>query len=542
MALTVARKAPSRTYTSPLILSGGPFTGVSEANEPPAAQRDRLYRAQNVYVTPGSGSNTVLGRPGLELAGSDLGANVQGGGQFTTTAGVQTTWAVVDGEIYTYNWGTDAWTKVVSSANFTTATITFSNTARVRSVVFFDTLVLSDGVNVPITWTGASGAGGLVKLTNAPVAYGQPVVYYSKLFFIKNAERDTIVWSEEGLANTGYEVGGYNNAWTLAGTKGENIVSLAARNDSLGVIRPRSTTVIQGAVNDAFQTTGTRAAVSERIGTSSPDGVLVLDEGTIVLDSDGRPQYWPNGGGYAENPSMWQDCVSSIANIDRDDLPQAQIVYDPTTNLILLGTPTASSTVMAQWLVFERTGGVPNYSGLWNGFTAACMWMGLDSDLMPRWMHGEVGDGVIYKHGTPGFGPWEDGFLAADNPISHIIVGSALGYDVDEFCRFDELSLAFFQVDATTILVDYETSRTSDATPQEINLTSTVGGGLWDVDNWDEVNWASDGSGEQRKRIGLKAYGRWIRPRISHNTISKRIGLELMRITAFRDGRPVNAA
>lgn len=538
----MARKAPARTYPAPIILSAGPFTGVSEANEPPAGQRDRLYRAQNVYVTPGSGSKTVLGRPGLDLSGADLGTNVQGGGQFTTIAGVQYSWAVVDGEIYTYNWGTDTWTKVVTTANLTTASIVCSSSARIRSVVFFNTVVLSDGVNVPFTWDGQTGAGGLVELTNAPVTYGQPVVYYSKLFLIKNAERDTFVWSEEGTANTGYEAGGYNNSWTLGGTKGETIVALAARNDSLGVIRPRSTTVIQGAVNDAFQTTGTRAAVSERIGTSSPDGVLVLDEGTIILDSDGRPQYWPNGGGYAENPSMWQDCVSSTENIDRDDLPTAQIVYDPLLNLILIGTPTASSTVMAQWLVFERTGGVPNYSGLWNGFAADCMWMALDGDMVPRWMHGDSVNGLIYKHGTPDDGPWEDGFSAGDTAIEHVVIGPALGYDVDEFCRFDELSLAFFRVDNTTISVDYETSRTTATSSVTFTVTGSAGGLIWDVDNWDEAVWGADGSGEVRKRVGLKAYGRWIRPRVTHSTISKRFGLELMRVTAFREGRPVNAA
>ncbi len=538
----MAKKAPSRVYSSSLVLKAGPFTGVSEADEPPAATPDRLYRAQNVYVAATERRKTVLGRPGLEIMGADLGTNWQYLGQFSTTAGVQTSVGIVDGEIYTYNWGTDAWTKQVTTANLTTAGVTLSSSARVRGVVFFDTLVLSDGVNKPFTWTGASGAGGLTSLTNAPVAYGQPVVYYSKLFFIKNTERDTIVWSEEGLANTGYEAGGYNNAWSLGGTKGENIVSLAARNDSLGVIRPRSTTVITGAVNDAFQTTGTRAAVSERIGTSSPDGVLVLDEGTIILDSDGRPQFWPNGGGYAEGPSMWQDCVGSIEGIDRDDLPVTQIVYDPLLNLILIGTAVAGETVMAQWLVFERTGGVPNYCGRWSGFSADCMGVLLDGDLTPRWCHADSANGIAYKHGTPSLGPWEDGFASGDVAIEHIIIGPALGYDVDEQCRFDELSLAFFQVDETSVNIDYETSRAIAATSQTVSLTSTVGGLLWNVDNWDESTWGAAGSGELRKRVGLKAYGRWLRPRITHSTISKRIGLELMRLTAFRDGRPVNAA
>jgi hypothetical protein len=540
----MARTAPSRVYSSPVVLTAGTFTGVSEASEPSSAQRDRLYRAQNVYVTPGSGSKTVLGRPGLDVMEGDKGTNVQWVGQFTLTSGTQYTVAVIDGEIWTHNWGADTWSRQVTTANLLTASVTVSASTRFYAVPFFNTLVFNpgDGTQVPFTWDGTSGAGGLTELTNAPVAYGQPVVYYSKLFFIKNTERDTIAWSEEAAANTGYEAGGYNNAWSLPGTKGEPIVALASRNDSLGVIRTRSTTTIQGAVNDAFTTTGTRAAVSERIGTSSPSGVLVLDEGTVVFDSDGRPQFWPNGGGYSESPAMWVDCVASISDFPRAYLAQTQIVYDPNMNLILIGTATTSTTVMSQWLVFERTGGVPNYVGLWNGFSADCIGMALDTDLVPHWLHGDSVNGLVYKHGTPDDGPWEDGFLAGDTAISHVITGPALGYDIDEMLRFDELSLAFFQVDDTNVAVDYETSRSVAASAQTVALTATAGGLMWDVDDWDEDNWGASGSGELRKRVGLKGYGRWIRPRITHDTISDRLGLELMRVSAFRDGRPVNAA
>jgi len=525
----MARTAPSRIYPSPEVLSAGPFEGVTDSPVPPGASRNRAYRLLNCYINRQSGFPIVAGRPGYTIMEADKGTVVQWVGQFTTTAGTEYTVAFVDGEIYTYNWGTDAWTKVVSTANFTTASITISTTARIYTVPFFNTLVVSDGTNAPFTWDGTTGAGGLTALTNAPVTYGQPVVYYSKLFLIKNAERDTIVWSEEAAANTGYEASGYNNSWSLPGTKGEPIVALAARNDSLGVIRPRSTTVISGAANDAFTTTGTRSAVSERIGTSSPNGVLVLDEGTVIVDSDGRPQFWPQGGVYAENPSMWDDCSTTIETIPRSALANVQIIYDALANLIWIGIGSSVTNSQVQYLIFERTGRLPNFVGLFNGFTSNTLGIVKDSASRPRVAHG-TSDGNIYYHGTPTGGPWNDAATA----IQHEVVGPSLGFDMDEDSRFDEATFTFFsRSDMTSVAAGYETSRGVSST-----ITFDIAGGGFYLDSSSlDVDSIVDGSGEKRKRVGWKARGRWVRPKLSHQASAETFGLTLMRVTAFREGR-----
>jgi hypothetical protein len=530
----VAKTAPARVYPAPLVLNLGPWTGVTDSPVPPAGEKDRLYQALNLYVSTGTTGKVVKGRPGFVIMDEALSGtpDFQWIGQFTEIDGTERTVGIAGGEIYTYDHGTDAWTKVVETADLTTASITCSATARCYCVTFANTLVISDGANVPFTWDGTTGAGGLVELTNAPVTYGQPVVYYSKLFLIKNAERDTIVWSEELQANTGYEAGGYNNAWTLGGTKGEVIVALAARNDSLGIIRPRSTTTIIGAVNDDFQTTGTRSSVSENIGTSSPGGVLVLDEGTVILDSDGKPQFWPNGAGYAERPSMWEDCEALVETVPHASFTKSQIVYDTHTNVIIIGIGDTVNTSQVQYLIFERTGGVPNYVGTWNGFTSHVMGIVKDSDLRPRWVHG-TDAGTAFIHGTPGDGPWTDNGTA----IHHTLTAQAAGYDLDEECRFDEITVGFWESDNTTVSFDYETSRGVSSGAQSVTLTATGTGLYWDVDDWDEANWAASGSGEQRKRVGIKGYGRWIRPRVLHDESGDRIGFTKMRVTAFRDGR-----
>ena len=97
------------------------------------------------------------------------------------------------GKFYTYNWGTDVFTEVVTAANFTTASITLSSTAKCYAVTMADKMVVTDGVNTPWMWDGTTGASGLTKLTNCPVLYGRPTVYYAKLFGIKNTERSTMV-------------------------------------------------------------------------------------------------------------------------------------------------------------------------------------------------------------------------------------------------------------------------------------------------------------------------------------------------------------
>ena len=530
------RTEPSRQYPKWTVLGAGPFTGVSDSEAPAASRNGRCKSIVNAYRQIGQNTIRIVGRPGSTIAGAAMGSGpIQLVCQFTKTTGTEYTVAISGGEIYTYSWGSDAWTKQVSTANLTTASITLSGTANMYAVAFQDTLVISDGVNVPITWDGSSGAGGLVELTNAPVTYGQPVVYYTKLFLIKSTERDTIVWSEEGTANTGYEAGGYNNAWSIGGTKSEGLYAFAPRNDSLGLLRARSTTTIQGAVNDAFTSTGTRASVSEAIGSASPGGTIVLDDGTVTLDADGFPQYWPQGGGYAQSPSMADDCLQTLLSVPRTALANAQWTYDPETNLVQLWLGDTSTNNLTQGLCFEWTGTTPNFVGLWTlPRTATRVGMVKDSSGVPRLMHG-TSAGTVYYHGTPMGTQWTD----SNTPITHSVVGPALGYDTDIEANFDQLTLVGFSSSGmTNCRVDYETPYGVPTTAQTVTFTGS--GFILDVSSLD-VDTLTDAAGELRRRIGISAFGRWIRPRITHSNGSERFGLELMTVRALAEGAPAEA-
>jgi hypothetical protein len=71
-------------------------------------------------------------------------------------------------------------------------------------------------------------------------------VYYAKLFMLKR-DRKTIVWSEENQPNTGYEAGGYNNAWELTQTSNEPLTAIIGTNEALYYGRKTSVGAIRGA-------------------------------------------------------------------------------------------------------------------------------------------------------------------------------------------------------------------------------------------------------------------------------------------------------
>lgn len=209
---------------------------------------------------------------------------------------------IADGQIWSATIAGGPWSLVVTTANFATATITISTAATIHAVTFNNQLVVNDGVNRPFTWDGSAGAGGLVSLTNAPaVCFGKPAVYYGKIFWIKDvaaasADRSTLVWSEENAPNTGYEAGGYNNAWTLEQSGAGPLVAILGTNEALYYWRPTAIGRIGGAVTPDFRTAGTHDDVSRTVGTTSPGGVALGEAEIWFPDAKGWPWMLPIGG------------------------------------------------------------------------------------------------------------------------------------------------------------------------------------------------------------------------------------------------------
>lgn len=526
---------PRTRYKPPkqVTYDAGPFKGMRDSLDPASADPAKAFLLQNCYPLDSERNYAVVGRPGFQQAGSQLGGGSRVGQlvfQFTKLAGTEITLSIVGGKLYTFNWGTRVWTESVTAANFATASITLDANANVYGVTFTDCVVFSDGVNVPWKWDGTAGAAGLTKLTSCPVLYGQPVVYYAKLFGIKATERSTFVWSEENDATIGYEAGGYNNAWELGQTDQEPLNVLVPTNAALYYFRSRSVGVIQGAVNDDFQTSGVHDSVSSVAGSQSPGACVYYDGKIVFLDANFTPYVLTPGSGVT---TLWGDLKETIGGLDRQYVTSATGIFDRSTFLILLGVVETGQSIPSALLVIDpdATTGPAEPIAIWRGFTFQAMATVKNSSGQPLVMH-LSNDGYAYDHGLPGGILWSDAFNAGTQAITHIVEPSAMGNDVEIEKLFTRLDMTFRTTSPlTNVGIAYETTRTLAASTPVTPPSLTGAFSLWDTAVWDTNSWSAV-SVDQHLAVGLNAQGRWIKPIVRHSTAGEQFGLSTMRVTA----------
>lgn len=552
----------SRTLPVAEILIAGPFRGMRDAPEATTLDPALASLVQNMVRTPGPVGGGLTGRPGFtgmstgvaisgtiwddiwgdiwgdiwlgtSAATGALGAPGARTGQavltWTDAAGVRITVAVCGGLIYTYDWTADTWTEDVTTANLTTNSVTLSTSAKVALVPFADGLVVSDGVNTPFWWDGSSGAGGITKMTNAPIFYGPPTVYYSKLIGIKASARRTMVWSEEGDPNLGYEAGGYNNAWDNPGGYADPLTAVVGTNEALYVFRERVSLGITGAIGPDFATAGTRANLSERVGTLSPWGTIVVPQGVVIVDADAQP--WLMRFGQAEPTGLWSDCRQTVRDTPRAALATVQSVIDDATRSLVIAMPAVGESNPSRCLVFALDDGL-QFVGLWSWEeTMDRIGSVVDDDGIARWVHFGENDGFAYAHGTLEAGPWDDALAAGTAYIAHTVATPSLGYDLDRELVFHQIEAAITGDGVSRIAVSYETPR-GQSNALTVNLTGTSVGGSWDLDDWDDFVWGGT-TREQRFRVGLAGRGRWGRFRVTHSESGEAFGVSVVRVRAF---------
>lgn len=273
---------------TPVVQVCGPWIGMRTAWRAPRDPQ-KVYSAFNMLPQVRGLPTPYVAMPYPTRTVVENGAaagEVQAIGVFQGTSSEPRNVAIVAGEIWRDAGG---WAKVVTAAQLAGAGIALAATGRVFLVPFGAYLCVTDGVNTPFVWDGTSGAG-LTELTNAPVFYGRPTVYYGKLIAIKATERDTIVWSEENQPNVGYEAGGFNNAWSLTQTGGGQLYALQGTNAALYYFRADRCGAIRGAVTTDFQASGVHDDVGA-VGTTDPEAVCAVGIGEDVwfLDQQGRP-------------------------------------------------------------------------------------------------------------------------------------------------------------------------------------------------------------------------------------------------------------
>lgn len=284
----------------PLEQRGGSVMWTSRGE---ASPEGAYHMALNLLpLNPDNPESPLLQRMGLQPTGTAgvVTGTVKTAGVLLSGTGQETEWILAT---------TGLWVggvNVVTAANFATAGCAnlLHATEPIYWCVFANTIVFNlDLTNVnpaftiePVQWSGANGAASLTKLLNAGLCYGRPTVRSAKLFFIRFTERDTIVWSEENDATTGYDAGGFSNIWVLAQTGTAPLFALQGTNDGLYYFRARSTGVIRGEVNTDFVTASTHDAVSQTIGTTTPEGVTYANGAIWFTDQNGAPNVLPNGG------------------------------------------------------------------------------------------------------------------------------------------------------------------------------------------------------------------------------------------------------
>lgn len=507
------RRAPPRKTGNqkPVFLTSGPWKGQRDSLDITSADPSLAFLIQNCYPRDSARGGGLVGRPGFQQAGAQL----TGGGvgqlvyQFTKLAGTEYTIAIAGGRIFAFDWSARTWSEPVTTANLTTAAITLSPTAKCYAVTMADKMIVTDGVNTPWMWDGTAGAGGLTKLTNCPVLFGAMTVYYAKLFGIKNTERSTMVWSEENDPTIGYEAGGYNNAWQLGQADQEPLYALYGTNQSLYYFRARSTGVISGAVNTEFTTTGVHDGVSPTVGTMSPDCIVYYEWRVYFLDADFRPHVIVPGAGAKP---IFGDVRETCAGLNRAYVAQAVGVYDPSTQLVLMGCVETGQTIPNIMIAMDPEQHPGQPVGVWRGFTFPAMATVKNATGVGVRMH-LSSDGYAYDHGTPAGTLWSDGLAAGTVAITHIVTPSPMGADVSVEKRFDRIDLNTRSASTITgATVTTETNRGS-STAQTVPTLGI--------------------SNDRHVALGLNVHGRWAKPKVTHATAGEQFGIGSLRLSAY---------
>ena len=505
------------------------FDGMVDSLDKQVAGPRKALLLQNVYPQDPEFGGSVVGRPGFRLTednqlGSSNNRTTQRTFQFTKLDGTERTVGFVGGKMYTYDWGSRAWTEVTLSG------VSLNTSAKIFCVTFADKLLVNpnDGVNKPWTWDGTT----FVSLTNASTIFGEIVIYYAKWFGIKEADRSAFIWSEENDPTTGFEAGGFNNSWTLGQTDQEPLQALYATNAALYYWRARSIGAISGQVTTNFVNTGTRDGVSEDVGTISPAAIVTHKRDIYFLDAEGRPHVIRPGLGVLP---IWRAARETIAQFPQDQLSKAVAINDTGTNHIVFGvaeTLQSNPTIQLAYR-YNDQGGIAVFSSVWKGFTFQSMDVVKDGGLAPTIIHGST-DGYLYDHGQPNGSLRDDELKAGTVPIEHVVEGTSLGYDTKEDKIFDRMDASFRMQNSLTDLVFSYT--TPGGTSTYSALTISGGFDVFGTGVFGTAVFADIGL-EAHQALGMDGYGRWIRPKVVHNKAGEQFGFNGWSIKAFPEGQ-----
>jgi hypothetical protein len=530
----------ARQLPTPLDLpASGPYLGMVDTTDPGVAPPEVARVLRNVYVAEGVSGRRVIARPGYRVAagtgagsaGTPLGESGKRRGQlsylYAEPDGSNHNVVIVGGHFYEWDASARTFSEPVTGANFTTAGITLSPTARCEAVTLDGKLVVTDGTNVAFTWDGGTGATSVALLTGVPV-FVSPVVYYGALIAVKTTDLTTFVWSEVNDPTLGYDVGGYNNAWQFTQTGSQPLKALAATNEALFIYRARQTARVLGAPGPDFQSSGTRTDVDSSHGTTGRP--IVTDDGVWSIDADGRPYFRSHVG---EVVDLWAAAEVSLRTTTRSTLTNAEIVEWAALNAVAFGIPSAGVTWPNAWLLYSRTS--RRLIGLFTGWIANRIGVVLDGSLRPTLLFLGSDDGYAYDFTVPIDTEWDDEVVtsgvAVTTPVGHTITAHPMGVDLTDEKWWRAFDLVLTCTGETTLQLSVQTPRGTTAAI-EFTVDGTTGAVCGvaicgtDAVGGDAV--------ELRKTIGVNTFGRWAAPSLEHSGLGEGFEFAAWKPTAHR--------
>ena len=519
-------------------LEDGPWDGMLDSLSPTAKSLGKYLLAQNTYPLDPELGDGMVGRPGVRQMGAQLGSvgfrQGQGTFEFHKASGAKYTVQVTGGKFYSLDWATETWNEVVTGANLATAGITLDKVARVAFLEFQSKLLVSDGINKPWLWDGTAGAGGLTLLTNAEPFYGQPQSHYARIIAIAAANLDTIIWSETDTPNSGYRTGGFNNAWSLTQTDPDRLYSIITSNTFLYVLRARGGTTLSGPPGPAFESEANRDSLSDTIGTMSPFATVFHDVNILLLDASLHPQLLrPGAAGFIP---LWRELRETTKRLPKDPILLEKCItvfYEP-ANLYLMAVPDSGAAECNMLLVLDAKGGTPVPVGVWRGWEMTTLAMVENINGQPYLFHSDS-TGRVYLHGNPeDSAPWDDIMAAGTVAIEHIHECQPMGYSTKREKVYDRIDIGTRGRTQQTLEISWRTPQGQGA-PQTIVIGQTFLGfdsGIFD-DPSTVFDPGIDTTQETHGDVGIDGEGRWIKPKVRHQTLGEQFSLVALTVAAY---------
>lgn len=497
----------------------------------PSGDPETASLIRNAYPVDPFTTRAIVGRPGVWWLGS---GTVGGGGtglgqmgfQFKRLDGTAYTVLIINGLMYKINWTTNTLTSVALPG-----WLTFQTVGKIYGVVLADKLIISDGVRKPVSWDGTN----FVDLTECPILFGQPVVHYAKLTGIVAANPVQIVWSEENDPTVGYlgtnAVTGdpYDNQWVLGQTSQDRLYVLMAIEDALYFSRARSWSMITGANEDDYRSTGNREAVSNTIGCVLPSACIFRNGEIWFQDYDGHFHVMAMGG---QPQPIGKPYRENIAVADKD--PPA--TTGGRANLCSMVDWSSVPLVMATVAIPNTDPGGPwdwryriltwhpdtkEAMGVWDlppnveptHLCAAYNLNELERVIIALDEHARV---LIF--GTPQNGPWQDTTPTGNAAIVHEVHGAELGWDSTQEKDWESITALFHG----TVLTGANTSLGYVSQRRLVSVPQLV-----------QNQAALSAAAEIRRKVGIKNQSRWLRPIVIHNALNEQFRFEGFEVGAY---------